>query len=330
VSPRAVTARLRRVVSGVFDLYQAKAWLSAYAIHRERSLRDAWGVWRRMSTRGLPIRPGGSEIWAISTVRDEADIIESVIRHLFHQGVDHVLICDHLSTDGTTEILARLASANRRVHVTSDAHPGHLQMDRITRLAQRAWWAGAGWIVPFDADEFWFARTGLLAAALRNVSAPVLRASVVNLVPVSDEDDDLDVADRLYRCDSGEFAPKVAFRAHPMTLIGPGNHGVNLRGTIADVGVIAHLPYRSAVQMARKFRNGAAGLDEAGDDATIGWHWRAGAALGRSELDLAWRQLRAGESIPALGWMPGALGPPGTWLAAWTWVGEPPQSRSGA
>lgn len=324
MSPHVPAGRLRRACAGIFDVLQAKAWLSAYIVHRERSLRDARGVRRRMSTRGLPLRPGGTEIWAVSTVRDEADIIESVIRHLFDQGVDHVLICDHMSSDGTAEILAHLASADRRVHVTSDPHPGHLQMDRISRLAQRAWWAGAAWIVPFDADEFWFARSGVLADALRTTSASIVRARVVNLVPASDNDDMRTVTDRVYRCDSGTFAPKIAFRAHPMALVGPGNHGVNLRGPVADLGVIAHLPYRSTAQMTRKFRNGAAGLDGAGDAAAIGWHWRAGASLEQPELHEVWARIRAGDAIADLGWEPGALGQPGNWLATRTWVGATP------
>lgn len=273
---------------------------------------------------GLPWRPGGSEIWAVAVVRDEADVIESSIRHLLEQGVDRVVVCDHRSTDGTLEILLALAAEEPRVRVTSDSHPGHLQAERITRLAHRAWWAGARWVVPFDADEFWFARGCHVADFLRGTPARTVRARVHNLVPY-DPVSLQTIRSGRYRADRGTAAPKVAFRAHPYVLVGPGNHGVNLRGNASTDAVVAHLPYRSPEQMGRKFRTGSLALDAAGDGPTVGWHWRAGARLGRAELVAIWDSLIAGEAVPSLGWEPEHLGPPMPWLAADAWpaAGEP-------
>lgn len=39
--------------------------------------------------------------WAIAMVRNEADVIETAVRHLVRQGVDHLLIVDNLSEDDT-------------------------------------------------------------------------------------------------------------------------------------------------------------------------------------------------------------------------------------
>lgn len=308
---------MRQTLAGLFDVPQAKAWLSAYVVHRYCSLFAFVGVWRRMRLSGLPRRPGGSEVWAVGVVRDEVDIIESSIRHLLDQGVDGIIVCDHLSTDGTLEVLRALAAQDARVHVTSDSHPGHLQAERITRLAQRAWWAGAGWVVPFDADEFWFAPGLRLKDSLLKQSSRTVRARVYNLVPVGAAS--APIRQRLYRRDGGNAVPKVAFRAHPLAVVGPGNHGVNLAGPVGIDAVVAHVPYRSPEQMRQKFRTGSVALDAAGDDASVGWHWRAGARMATAELARVWSALVGGESIPSLGWEPGDLGAPTEWLAYGCW-----------
>lgn len=316
-------SRLLRTLVGLFNVRQWKRWLSAYVVHRERSLPDAIGVRRRMRLRGLPFRPGGTEVWAVSVVRNEADIIAASIGHLLDQGVDGVLVCDHLSTDGTSEILASLARSDRRIHLTRDSHPGHVQAERVTRLAQRVWWAGAGWVVPFDADEFWYARDTSLTTMLRATRASIVRAEVHDLVPAGDADG-VDLRLREYRVDAVKSLTKVAFRANPLVMVGPGNHGVNLGGDTTGGAMIAHLPYRSPEQMARKFRVGSEALDASGDGGDIGWHWRAGSALSIASIEDAWRSVAAGAPVPSIGWEPGMFGAAGPWLTKPIWpIDEP-------
>lgn len=91
---------------------------------------------------------------AVSVVKNEADIIEAFIRHTL-AWVDHHLIFDHDSTDGTREILQALQSAGLPLSLFRDDAPGHLQQARsnhLTRLAAQA--HAADWILPLDADEF--------------------------------------------------------------------------------------------------------------------------------------------------------------------------------
>ena len=93
-------------------------------------------------------------------VRNEVDIVGEVVRNLRDQGVDHVVVADHGSTDGTRELLEELSTRDPRIHVADDREPVFYQSEKITYLARRAWRAGADWVIPFDGDEYWFAVGG--------------------------------------------------------------------------------------------------------------------------------------------------------------------------
>ena len=284
-------------------LGQAKAFVREH-VYGEWDLRTEWRVERHLKLPRLPQRPWGREIWAVSVVRDEVDVIGASVEHLLSQGVDHVLVADHMSQDGTRELLEDLSRHDSRVHVAVDSEPGHFQKEKVNRLSRAAWWAGARWIIPFDADEFWFAEGGSIADFLRSQSAYVVASATVNMLPAEPGE--------IGRCtpclmDSGGGYGKVAFRAHPLVLVAPGNHGVARVGA-QTVGLHnAHLPYRGPVQIARKCRRGAAALDLAGAPEGEGWHWRAGAHLADADIERVWAEMLAGNPVAEIGW--DAVGP---------------------
>src|SRR5690348_11150571 len=105
-------------------------------------------------------------------VRDEEDVIEGVVRHLLAEGVDHVLVADNLSSDGTRAILDGLA-AGHPVTVVDDPDPAYRQAEKMTALARRAGAAGADWVIPFDADELWVASGTTLRAYFDSLDADV-------------------------------------------------------------------------------------------------------------------------------------------------------------
>lgn len=91
---------------------------------------------------------------AVSIVKNEADIIEAFVRHTC-AWVDHHLVFDHDSTDGTREILRALQAEGLPLTLFRDDAPGHLQQARsnhLTRCAAER--HEADWILPLDADEF--------------------------------------------------------------------------------------------------------------------------------------------------------------------------------
>src|ERR1700688_1353214 len=192
---------------------------------------------------------GAGGVWAVGIVRDEADIVETVITNLLAQGVERVLIADNLSTDGTGPILERLA---RSYPVTglSDRLPAHYQAEKTTLLAQGAARAGAGWVLPFDADEVWTSPTGTVAQWLATCDADVVQVPVFNHVPTAGDDQgEADPVRRLrWRKAEPNRLHKVVFRAHPRARLYQGNHGVARRGRRQGGLEIRHFPYRSEEQ----------------------------------------------------------------------------------
>jgi Glycosyl transferase family 2 len=312
-----VKGRARRIAGDAFDHAQAREWLSGY-----RRGEVKWGA-ARSATSGLRMprlrrRPGVGEVWAVATVRDELDVIEASITHLFDQGVDHVLVLDHRSSDGTRELLKKWSTLDARVHVVLDDAPGHFQSEKITRLSIAAWWAGAEWVVPFDADEFWYAENARLADFLRSSSASVVIAQMHDLVPVGNES--LEFREREFLLDaSPALDVKVAFRAHPLLRVGSGNHGVARVGPQSPGLHVAHTPYRGVAQVARKFQTGAQALDDSGAADWEGWHWRVGASLSSVELERVWDAIREGERVEQIGWTPSGNWVRGSILGAHTW-----------
>jgi hypothetical protein len=129
-----MNSRPRRLTAALFDLGQVKLWASEH-----RHSRWSWSVERRIArnleTPELSGFPGGDEIWAVGMVRDEADIVGSTVSHLLQQGVDHVLIADHGSTDGTLELLDDMARRDDRIYVARDHESGYFQREKMTRLS---------------------------------------------------------------------------------------------------------------------------------------------------------------------------------------------------
>ena len=93
--------------------------------------------------------------------RDEADILESMLRFHLAQGVDRIIATDNGSVDGSLEILQRF---ERRGQLTllQETEQTHDQAVWVTRMARMAAAMGADWVINSDADEFWWPQQGNL------------------------------------------------------------------------------------------------------------------------------------------------------------------------
>jgi glycosyltransferase involved in cell wall biosynthesis len=251
-------------------------------------------------------------IVGISMVRNEEDLVEITLRHHLGQGVERLIVADNGSTDGTARVLARMARSDRRISWTK-AGTGFNQSDIVTALARSAAKDGATWILPFDADEFWYAPGGL-ATALYHSSADAISVGIVNFIQRRGQVklEPRAVLSALHRSDvtfgdyrrarlgveAGQFsyveAPyqrKYISRAVSGMTIGPGNHivrGVGPKRSRSRRFACFHLPLRAKdvfVEKARQSRR----LEEAGLPFWHGWQsHRFAEALREGRVDEEW------------------------------------------
>ena len=268
----------------------------------------------------IPALRRAKGVWAIAMVKNEADIIESTVRHLVNQGVENFLVMDNGSDDGTRGILESLAREIPGFHVGTDSEPAHYQGAKMTLLADAVRRAGATWVVPFDADEYWYGVDATLIEVLNRTRARVLEAQIHNVLPSADGGWQVD--------DQPQYLTKVAFRTYPLITMGEGNHDVARPGEWSAELSILHVPLRSFDQFSRKLRNGAQALALTGLPMSTGNHWRSSGRLTDSELAAQWSQLRRG-GLPELGLMPNGVLVPMPWPPSADWSHAAPRTRTG-
>jgi hypothetical protein len=249
-------------------------------------------------------------IAAFVGVKDEVEIIAASIAHLRHIGVDHIIVSDAGSTDGTLDVLAAERRAGDLVVTHQD--PGEIvdyatESDRAVALARES---GADWVVFMDADEFWIPATGSLKDCRHLHDADVILADRFNVVvtprhllmPTSLTPRTYDRL-RLFTRQVDDFrtylehhpqtpfvtvrpGPKVMARPSVTAAIAPGGHDVGSRGTAvrrvtATDLIVAHVPFSTPDRFVRKVANIRQELQHhpgyfAGRCA---WHWRRWAEM---------------------------------------------------
>jgi Glycosyl transferase family 2 len=242
------------------------------------------------------------KLFGAAMLRNEADIVEAFVRHNLTV-LDGLLVVDHGSIDGTSEILAALVREGLPLSVERDERGPQFQSEIITQQVRASFARGADFVFALDADEFIKApSTAKLGDALRAVP-PGMHAVAHWHTYVPDfaapaPAHPLGLARRrLAQERHGLHKVIVArhFVAEPAAVVAGGNHLVLPNASdsapaqpvrharlSADVVAIAHLPVRSGRQLADKVRIG----------------WLAHLAARRSNPDLAfhWRELY--EALP--------------------------------
>ncbi len=216
-------------------------------------------------------------------VKDEADVVEYTIRHLFSH-VDQILVADNLSTDGTLDILLELEEETAgQVSVGVDDDPAYYQSRKISALAARALELGHDWVLPCDADEIWYTwnKTPIreLLASAPIAGAAMVTAELFNHIPTGLDDRWLlNPVERIgWRIREPGALPKVCCRTRPGLVIHQGNHGADLEpgAKVVDGLVVRHFPWRSEEQYLRKIRNGERAYAATDLPEDMGEHWRA-------------------------------------------------------
>ncbi|HEX7705812.1 MAG TPA: class I SAM-dependent methyltransferase [Thermoanaerobaculia bacterium] len=259
-----------------------------------------------------PSLASSMQIYAVMCVRNEADLLELNLRYHLAAGIDHFLVVDNGSTDGTTELLGRLAG-ELPIDWTRRAGP-FAQSELTTNLALEAWRRGADWVIPIDADEFWWSSERPLRDVLASSRAAALEVPLINFIqrreqatscihslltmtrrPTAPRGPIADIERLVASGEIGfveiEYPTKFISRSSPALRIGQGNHSVEHPGGESGpaTGVVClHAPIRSRAQLDVK-------VDKDRDSThleeylRLSWHvrrWRRLAADGM--LDEEW------------------------------------------
>jgi hypothetical protein len=124
-------------------------------------------------------------VYCSAVVRNEADLIEAFVRHNLTV-VDGIVVADHLSQDGTFEILQALVAEGLPLFVARETSPIFNDFALCNRLVRHIFaTSDADWVFPLDADEFLKtpARDTLEAMLAAGAAAPVVTIEWHTYVP---------------------------------------------------------------------------------------------------------------------------------------------------
>ena len=205
--------------------------------------------------------PTGTSIIGLCIAKNEADIIEAMVRHNLGF-LDHLHVVDNDSADVTPAILEALRQEfDGRLTWSVDPRKGHGQQ-AITNevLPVLAKQHDAAQIVLLDADEFVRADAAMFRATLLAVDQPVQLPWLTYVPTPHDNPDERNPLARItYR--RRREVPQYSKITVPRALVGKvevgaGNHSLvaekRIKGEIVAGLSIAHMPVRSREQLISK------------------------------------------------------------------------------
>jgi hypothetical protein len=229
---------------------------------------------------------------AVTTVRNECDIIESFVRHNA-AFFDRIYILDHRCTDSTPAILRKLADEGLPITLSRADEPSFYQGPTMTRLIKGAVEEGAwDFVIPVDSDEFVRVpgRAALESALAELDKDSVGLCEIVNFVPSLDDDqNEPDVLRRVvHRVQTdpaidykvGNVILPGAVISRPGFSLSEGQHGGLLesqpvRERRLDTLSLAHFPVRSIDQfMLRSILCRLSWSSRTDYNPGWGWHYK--------------------------------------------------------
>ncbi len=219
-------------------------------------------------------------------VRDEIDLIDDHICYHRRAGVDHFLVTDNGSVDGTRERLQHYADLGWLDLTSRPAHE-FAQYRWVTQMARDAYQRlGADWVIHADADEFFVSPEHDLKQSLAAVDAAIQAVEVQRhdfvLTSYRPRGSVRDMVVRKTRSTDYQgrpLKPKVVHRGRPDIAVAQGNHDVNLPASARQPWSrleILHYPVRSYRQFQSKVTHGGNGYGASRDPrlAAHGGHKR--------------------------------------------------------
>jgi glycosyltransferase involved in cell wall biosynthesis len=222
------------------------------------------------------------QVWAVGLVLNEADIIEYTLKNFEAQGVNGIIVQDNGSTDDTIKKLEHFQNTTgiKATLILEGKNTGYFQSRNMTALAHFAASLGAEYIIPFDADELWYAPGHeRLADLIREADAGCIHAEQYFYYSTREDiQHEMNPYKRIvWRTKEVRPWKKVCFKWFPGAHIGGGNHSLQdadgnevSRGRYIDIK-IGHFPCRSFEQMLDKVVRHGRSMDlQHPDDPTWG------------------------------------------------------------
>lgn len=223
------------------------------------------------------------EVWGITIICNEQDIIGYTLSHMIAQGVDKILVYNNASTDKTNDILSDISARYPgRIVVRYDEELPFYQGRKFTAMAYEVYTAGAEWVIPFDADELFYCFNLVtnIADAIRPIpDHNVLGIPMWNHYCTSrDEVNDNPFKRMVWRHPNQNPLDKTIIRWQPGMEICDGNHlvkynGQTIPGQPCGIG-IRHFSARSADLFVSKSVTAAIRLSMTDLPVDIGAHVR--------------------------------------------------------
>jgi len=222
-------------------------------------------------------------------VRDEIDVIKGMLDYHLAQGVDHIIITDNGSVDGTYELCRGYARGNK-VHLLIEPPSDFSQHRWVSRMANIAYDKyAADWVIHADADEMFVpaypykSLKDVLKYTPSNMS--VLKIPRHDFIPFNRSMKKSPHIEMIYRksvslnLHGAPLPPKVIHRGAKNVEISQGNHEVTGDGLgnpyRCDDLSVYHYPIRSCQQFHNKVSNGGSGYNQNTElDSGIGFHKR--------------------------------------------------------
>lgn len=225
------------------------------------------------------------KIHAVATIYNEEDIIPYTLSHLFNNGIDHIWIAHGPSTDHTLEAI--LSCKEGPITILNDHDEYHYQPKWINEMTQMARRAGADWVIPFDADEFWCTNESTLHEYLSRADQSVPAVYAPTYI----------YTNWFKRNPDPQRLGKVAFRPTKETIVSNGNHMVSgIESIYATTIHICEIQFRSLEHLHRKSEERTIRLDPTlpPDD---GIHQKILHAMTSEQREAEWREKQAQATV---------------------------------
>jgi len=228
-------------------------------------------------------------------IKNEAGIIGYNLCHLIASGADLILVADNGSTDGTQDVVSRVAEASGdAVRLIDYPTSGYYQSMIMTDLYRRAVDLGAEWVIPFDADELVVSKAQPLRDALELL--PTNNPVAVRLYDHVPTNRDAEASNanpflrwQYRRCQANQLRKVLVPNLGPGLEITQGNHGARLDGrdltpSETDLIEIRHFRFYGGFEA---YASGAVERLKAYERTdlpeSMGTHWRAHGRIAREQ-----------------------------------------------